>query len=534
MLDPQRVALNAESVGFLQRTGQEVDWDAFQKAMQTDYNNQNSAVQVRREREAAKKELHVMGGELQGFESNELVLTQARQQRQINGYPLRQFSADQPAVVLPKKYGGFPLYNRNQLDYPELVSVFTEPMSAPLQSNTELLGRMGAVAMTNDAARPYEEAGFINPMTRNYEQLAENENQFIQRKHLQRMSSEANQRKTYFGGNDIYINPNGQPMSQASEEMASEIAEANNGFVRMANTYMDRMEQNLNRESTFPNNAELRATPNNNIATLPNRTPTSLRVSTRVDNERSVAPLEEMNTDDRIMMGLTDEFRRIKRSVDRALMQPIAQTLFAPTPGSGPATGMQGLSLTEIARQTGGITPGPFTPAHFPNANRETAQAVLMGIKQIKDAKRKKRLEKFQSMVYGYKTRANNDVFDQSLAEIRSYQQMKRDLRDQQEVGAVLSGIVNRVDKRVDQGFIWENMKDRLKQKRIKDAAKEANIYRTSKKIRGARKKLASIGRELKAIRKAPTARAALAIKESKLLSSHMRLARVASRSRKS
>ena len=168
MLDPRRIGLNAESVGFQKRMRQDVDFKEFDRALQTDYNNQNSAVEVRRLRDTPINEIHVMGGERNGFESNELLLTRARQERQINGYPLRQFDAKNPAVVLPKKYGGFPMYNRNQTEYPELVSVFTEPMSAILQSGTELLqtARSGAIPITPSSLHtPYEAGYFVDPMS---------------------------------------------------------------------------------------------------------------------------------------------------------------------------------------------------------------------------------------------------------------------------------------------------------------------------------------------------------------------------------
>lgn len=219
MLNPQRVGLNAESVGFLKRTHQEVDWHAFKTAMQTEYNNQNSAIDVRRLKETPVNEIHVMGGERNGFASNELLLTQARQQRQLNGYPLRSFSAKNPAIVLPKKYGGFPLYNRNQVDYPELVSVFTEPMSAPLQSDTTLMpSRAGALPRTlNSLHNPYEENYFMDPMAQSYDAMTANENEFKQRRHLQGMSAKAKRQRQV----SVFISSDGQPISTVQDAAAS-------------------------------------------------------------------------------------------------------------------------------------------------------------------------------------------------------------------------------------------------------------------------------------------------------------------------
>ena len=247
MLDPHRLGLNAESIGFQKRMLQDVDFDAMQRAMQTDYNNQNSAVQVRREREAAKNEIRVMGGQLSGFESNELLLTYARQQRQINGYPLRHFDANNPAVVLPKKYGGFPMYNRNQTEYPELVSVFTEPMSAPLQRDTELLGRAGAVAMSNDLNNPYSAEMFMNPLNHTMSELEQNKSVFIQRKHLQNMSDTNRRLKGATGGMGVFVNKDGTPMTTIDDKINGQIVQ-NNTFGGAQGQYADRATQLMERE----------------------------------------------------------------------------------------------------------------------------------------------------------------------------------------------------------------------------------------------------------------------------------------------
>ena len=98
MLDPQRIGLNAASTGFLTRRHEKVDWGSFRKQLQTD---DGGCVNVRRIAETPVNEIHVMGGELKGLESNVNMLDRARQHRQMNAYPLRSFSADAPAIILP-------------------------------------------------------------------------------------------------------------------------------------------------------------------------------------------------------------------------------------------------------------------------------------------------------------------------------------------------------------------------------------------------------------------------------------------------
>lgn len=237
MLDPTRLKLGAESVGYLARFGLPIEWTQFDKALQTDYNNQGSAVQVRRERETPRDEIHVMGGGMSGAENNSLVLTQDRQLRQINGYPLRQFSAENPAVVIPRKYGGLPMYTRNQVEYDQYVSRFTEPLSAQLDSRTELLGRAGLPALTEDINRPFDAPQFINPMTSTKDELDQNQNVFRQRLHLQKMARKAWHNKVKFTPNmssynmfytaskqNMLINKDGTPMSNAADEEESEMA----------------------------------------------------------------------------------------------------------------------------------------------------------------------------------------------------------------------------------------------------------------------------------------------------------------------
>lgn len=101
MLDPSRYALDAATVGFRKRMGLEVNWDSFHNAIQ----NQTDAIKVRRElEETAISELHVMGGQRFGLGGNEKTNTDARQMRQMNGYPLRSFLATGGAIVVPPKH----------------------------------------------------------------------------------------------------------------------------------------------------------------------------------------------------------------------------------------------------------------------------------------------------------------------------------------------------------------------------------------------------------------------------------------------
>jgi hypothetical protein len=297
MLDPHRIGLNAESIGFQKRMLQDLDYEAINTALQTDYNNQTSAIQVRREREAAKNEIRVMGGQLSGFESNELLLTYSRQQRQINGYPLRHFDANNPAVVLPKKYGGFPLYNRNQTEYPELVSVFTEPMSAPLQRDTELLGRAGAVAMTNDLNEPYAPPTFINPMSTSMDSLDQNKNVFKQRQHLQRMADTSRKQKyESTSGVGVFVNKDGTPMTSIMDEVADQIPEMNT-FGTAITRHGIRAAQLMRRENLMGGGAgALYQDMNTNMGMVREGVNINQRIAaTNRDNEHTFADAEQEN-----------------------------------------------------------------------------------------------------------------------------------------------------------------------------------------------------------------------------------------------
>ena len=103
MLDPSRLPLNATTVGFRKRMHLEVDEKAFAFELQ----RQTDCIKVRREeKETPISEVHVMGGQLFGIGGNSKTNEVARQQRQINGYALRHFSASGPIVLPPKHMDG--------------------------------------------------------------------------------------------------------------------------------------------------------------------------------------------------------------------------------------------------------------------------------------------------------------------------------------------------------------------------------------------------------------------------------------------
>lgn len=168
MLDPSRYALDAATVGFRKRMGLSVDWGSFNNAIQ----NQTDAIKVRRElEETAVTELHVMGGERFGIAGNEKTNTAARQARQMNGYPLRSFLATGGAIVVPPKHGeglmmtpmnmGLTQYTQYNGVVGNYVSSFTEPLNAPLDNQSILLGRAGIKARSESASDPYKAMQFM-------------------------------------------------------------------------------------------------------------------------------------------------------------------------------------------------------------------------------------------------------------------------------------------------------------------------------------------------------------------------------------
>ena len=200
MLDPTRFALNAATVGFRKRTGQSVDWDSFHNAIQ----NQTDAINVRREmQETIVSELHVMGGQRFGIEGNAKTNELARQQRQMNGYPLRSFLATGGPVILPPKHGeglmatpmnlGRSQYSTyNAVQGQSYVSHFTEPLNAPLENNSILLGRAGIQAYSESASDPYKAMNFMNNMHRSLSDIRSNEKKHLELRGFHRQEMNQN------------------------------------------------------------------------------------------------------------------------------------------------------------------------------------------------------------------------------------------------------------------------------------------------------------------------------------------------------
>lgn len=189
MLDPSRYALNAETVGFRKRMRQSVDWASFNEALQT----QTDSIKVRRELEETPiNELHVMGGQRFGIEGNAKTNELARQQRQMNGYVLRSFLATGGPIILPPKKNdsllGIPSkfgqiqYTPNAVVGQQYTSSFTEPLNAPLDNNTILLGRAGVQAKSNSISNPYKALQFQMNMDATQDQIQQVEAQHLQRR----------------------------------------------------------------------------------------------------------------------------------------------------------------------------------------------------------------------------------------------------------------------------------------------------------------------------------------------------------------
>lgn len=193
MLDPSRYALDAQTVGFRKRTLQTVDWGAFNQALQT----QTDCIKVRRElEETPVTELHVMGGQRFGLEGNVKTNELARQQRQMNGYVLRSFLSTGGPIILPPKKNdsvlGLPSkfgqvqYTPNAVVGQQYVSSFTEPLNAPLENNTILLGRQGIEAKSNSISDPYKALQFQMGM-----QASQAEIKAVADAHAERKSADA-------------------------------------------------------------------------------------------------------------------------------------------------------------------------------------------------------------------------------------------------------------------------------------------------------------------------------------------------------
>lgn len=182
MLDPTRISLDAATVGFRTRMGQAVDWGSFNQALQT----QSESIKVRRElEETPVNEVHVMGGQQFGIAGNQKTNEWARQQRQMNGYPLRSFLVTGGPVILPTKREeglmAIPV-NRGLTQYTQYngvvgnyASSFTEPLTAPMASEMQMLARAGAQARSDSIVNPYKALQFQLNMHKTQAEIADNE-----------------------------------------------------------------------------------------------------------------------------------------------------------------------------------------------------------------------------------------------------------------------------------------------------------------------------------------------------------------------
>jgi len=238
MLDPERVKLTASTIGFLQRTGQKVDYETIRKALQT---SDDGCANVRREKETAVNELHVMGGQRMGMEGNQNLLENARQERRMNGYPLRSFSADEPAIILPPKYGGFPQYVKNEVAGENFVSRFTAPLSAPLQQNTILLATQGYEMTNESASDPYTAYGFEHNLHKSAVAIDYNDMVHRQRQWLKILSQKAKSSKGYAEERGVFVSADGDPMTQVED--AAQGAQDTNSFFRTSARMNDRRQQ---------------------------------------------------------------------------------------------------------------------------------------------------------------------------------------------------------------------------------------------------------------------------------------------------
>lgn len=187
MLDPTRLSLDAATVGFRTRMGQSVDWGSFNQALQT----QSESIKVRRElEETPVSEIHVMGGQLFGMGGNQKTNELARQERQMNGYPLRSFLVTGGPIVLPSKRQegllaipinrGLPQYTQYNGVIGSYASSFTEPLTAPMESGIQLLARAGVQARSDSIVNPYKALQFSLNMHKTQEEIKD-----VQDRHLQ-------------------------------------------------------------------------------------------------------------------------------------------------------------------------------------------------------------------------------------------------------------------------------------------------------------------------------------------------------------
>jgi hypothetical protein len=150
-------------------------------------------------------------------------------------------SADAPAIILPDKYGGLPMYTRNQTEYSDFVSRYTAPLSTALQNDTVLLGRQGYSVTNESASHPYRDVGFEHNLHKSKDAIDYNEAAIKQRQWLQYQSQVARKQKQ--GGkitemrmssqngrglknavDGIFISANGEPMTQVNSDSLGDIA----------------------------------------------------------------------------------------------------------------------------------------------------------------------------------------------------------------------------------------------------------------------------------------------------------------------
>jgi hypothetical protein len=278
MLDPERIGLNAQSVGYMMRRKEKVDWASFKQQLQTD---DGGCVNVRRQIETPVNEIHVMGGELKGLESNSNMLDRERQHRQMNAYPLRSFSADAPAIILPPKYGGLPMYTRNQVQYADYVSRFTEPMSAPLQRDTELLGSMGFTASNESASNPYRSTGFEHNMHKSQSAINMNEAIIRQRRFLEVQSKKAQSQKRQVRTEGVFVSANGDPITEVED-----IIDGDRATINAFQLHRARQENLQNREGMGAPDKRARVDPRGGMAMVRGGQPSVMR-------QRVVNPVQQ-------------------------------------------------------------------------------------------------------------------------------------------------------------------------------------------------------------------------------------------------
>ena len=324
MLDPERIGLNAQSVGYLMRRKEKVDWGSFKQQLQTD---DGGCVNVRRQIETPVNEIHVMGGELKGLESNSNMLDRERQHRQMNAYPLRSFSADAPAIILPPKYGGLPMYTRNQVQYADYVSRFTEPMSAPLQRDTELLGSMGFTASNESASNPYRSTGFEHNMHKSQSAINMNEAIIRQRRFLEVQRRKAQSQKRQVRTEGVFVSANGDPITEVED-----IIDGDRATINAFQLHRARQENLQNREGMGAPDKRARVDPRGGMAMVRGGQPSVMR-------QRVVNPVQQ-----NLVIAQAPNVGHV------ALAMPYA----VGSPGSTPGTPVAVGPFTPVAARTRG------------------------------------------------------------------------------------------------------------------------------------------------------------------------------------